>query len=818
MPQFESAKPSLKLLSFAISGLLSVYGHHATAATLTADSFVSTKAPTKNYGAQPALLLVNSTSSGRQSGLLKFNLDQSLPDGTSGSDIAKATLKVFVSKLKLAAGSSSILTVDSASNSAWKELTVTGNSAVSGSGSHIKSKIIADDSLNQWLEFDVTAAVQALNFSSPVDIAFTLDVSNGLSLSLDSKESKTTSRAAILDIVYHSQGLGVGPTGPTGATGGIGPSGPTGATGVQGPIGPTGTAGATGSTGARGATGATGGQGLTGPTGATGSTGSSGATGATGLQGPTGPAGTIGPQGAGSVVSITAGNGLTGGTITSSGTLSIDPSSAVLANSFLKQGGNAFAATAQFGSSNAQAVELLANNSRVLRFEPLSRNGMPEVNVIAGNVVNSVNPGKFGQTIAGGGAYTTDCYNRVTSQSDGSCANTLDGDFSTISGGEANSIEGAQSFIGGGNGNQISAPSGALAATISGGLQNTVSANLATVSGGGDNQAGGNDSVVGGGGANKAIGNFSAVGGGQLNTASGAYATVAGGLSNEASAAASTISGGSGGLITADGSFGTIGGGSGNQIAAASGTNLAVATIGGGLNNRVTLGGGTIAGGNSNMAGGFDAAVSGGNGNIASGRASVIPGGVSNEAQGTYSLAAGNRAKSRADGCFTWADSNNLDFNCQLPNAFMVRATGGVYFVSSINAAGSPMAGVQLSSGSGSWNSLSDRNSKREFQAVDGVEVLNKLSSIPITTWSYKTQAENIRHIGPMAQDFRSAFALGEDEKHINTIDADGVALAAIQGLNIKLAEKDRQIEQLQAQSEKLQQQLDAINARLDIQ
>jgi hypothetical protein len=41
-----------------------------------------------------------------------------------------------------------------------------------------------------------------------------------------------------------------------------------------------------------------------------------------------------------------------------------------------------------------------------------------------------------------------------------------------------------------------------------------------------------------------------------------------------------------------------------------------------------------------------------------------------------------------------------------------------------------------------------------------------------------------------MAQDFHAAFGLnGADDKHIATVDADGVALAAIQGLNQKLEE-----------------------------
>ena len=44
-----------------------------------------------------------------------------------------------------------------------------------------------------------------------------------------------------------------------------------------------------------------------------------------------------------------------------------------------------------------------------------------------------------------------------------------------------------------------------------------------------------------------------------------------------------------------------------------------------------------------------------------------------------------------------------------------------------------------------------------------------------------------------MAQDFYAAFNVGTDEKHINTVDEGGVALAAIQGLNEKLKEDDAQ-------------------------
>jgi hypothetical protein len=55
--------------------------------------------------------------------------------------------------------------------------------------------------------------------------------------------------------------------------------------------------------------------------------------------------------------------------------------------------------------------------------------------------------------------------------------------------------------------------------------------------------------------------------------------------------------------------------------------------------------------------------------------------------------------------------------------------------------------------------------------------------TIPITTWSYNGQHSGIRHMGPVAQDFYASFGIGEDDRHITTIDADGVAFASIQGL-----------------------------------
>jgi len=111
----------------------------------------------------------------------------------------------------------------------------------------------------------------------------------------------------------------------------------------------------------------------------------------------------------------------------------------------------------------------------------------------------------------------------------------------------------------------------------------------------------------------------------------------------------------------------------------------------------------------------------------------------------------------------------------------------------------------------GSVTETSDVNSKENFAAVDGREVLNRLSRIPVTSWNYKSDSPAVRHIGPMAQDFYAAFKLGQDERHIAPLDTNGIALAAIQELNQLVQEKDDQIKQLQQQNVALEARLTAL-------
>lgn len=94
----------------------------------------------------------------------------------------------------------------------------------------------------------------------------------------------------------------------------------------------------------------------------------------------------------------------------------------------------------------------------------------------------------------------------------------------------------------------------------------------------------------------------------------------------------------------------------------------------------------------------------------------------------------------------------------------------------------------------------SSRSIKQGFEPVDGLDILDRVVALPLSEWSYKSDPSDVRHIGPMAEDFREAFVLGEDAEHLAPGDAAGVALAAIQGLNRKLEEKSQRVEALEAE------------------
>jgi hypothetical protein len=235
-------------------------------------------------------------------------------------------------------------------------------------------------------------------------------------------------------------------------------------------------------------------------------------------------------------------------------------------------------------------------------------------------------------------------------------------------------------------------------------------------------------------------------------------------------------------------------------------------TIGGGNNNYTDGDYATIAGGQNNWITSTYGTIGGGSNNLTTGIYATIPGGYQNTASGDYSFAAGQNASANHQGSFVWADRYiTTTFSTDRNNQYKVRSYGGSRFE---DGAGlwvelNYSYPIETSTGAyldhtGVWTNSSDRSKKENFSTVDNQLILERLVELPITDWNYIVDDDSVRHIGPVAQDFYAAFQLGDNEKAIGTIDGDGVALAAIQGLYSRVVELERENNQLQQQIENM--------------
>jgi len=338
--------------------------------------------------------------------------------------------------------------------------------------------------------------------------------------------------------------------------------------------------------------------------------------------------------------------------------------------------------------------------------------------------------------------------------------------------------------IGGFSGNFVGA--GFFGSTIGGGgslnNSNAIFASYATIAGGLFNNIGTNAGS-------------SAIGGGVNNNiaADSAFATIAGGLLNTiaANTVSATIAGGRFNHIGTNSDYSAIGGGRDNNIAA----NATYANIAGGLFNDI--------GTNSDYS-----AIGGGRDNniAANAEYATIPGGRNNTAT-NYAFAAGYNAKATNSGAFVWSDSTGTATGSTASNSVTMRASGGYRFFT-----GTSTAGAQLLAGATAWSVLSDRNLKKDIQPVNPQLILEKLARVPVAQWHYAWEPDSAPlNLGPMAQDFKAAFFPGREDTSISTLEFDGVALAAIQGLNQKLEEQKTENAGLKERLEVLEKKLSAL-------
>jgi hypothetical protein len=121
---------------------------------------------------------------------------------------------------------------------------------------------------------------------------------------------------------------------------------------------------------------------------------------------------------------------------------------------------------------------------------------------------------------------------------------------------------------------------------------------------------------------------------------------------------------------------------------------------------------------------------------------------------------------------------------------FLAQASGGVKFFTN------PLQtlGISLAGSASSWASISDRNKKENIIQLDDGVILEKVESLPIYQYNYIGTEPGMVYRGPMAQDWHILFPSDKDPLTIDTMDLDGVSLAAIKGLSTIVRKQDAQI------------------------
>ena len=525
--------------------------------------------------------------------------------------------------------------------------------------------------------------------------------------------------------------------------------------------------------------------------------------------------------------------------------------------------GNQAGSNSFLGTLDNSPLNLRVGNRVGLRLTPGNDPGYLDFpNVLSGSSLSAVGAGVSGATLLGGGS------SLLFSAFIGSS-------FATVAGGFGNRIytNSAASVVAGGFANQIA--SNSSYSVIGGGIGNMINAMVGTISGGADNNVGtgGQGAFIGGGRANLANTTNSAVLGGSYNQIGfgGFGSVINGGTSNQILASLNaTILAGDNNIIYL-GNDSAILGGTSNVVAAAgsvaAGTqaralhsgsfvwadpspnplestapNQFVARSIGGVRFITSLGtpdvvtysyftkydyvevpAGTPGAVEhyrcedaiyTDYDCGFDASIP-----PASPISPILTGKPKD-----FSLNLGWHNPWGSSGGGGDASSGDPRTPGRQPGEYIISTnyvliTATNIYTTTNHGGFSAPAGVKLDPGAGSWSSLSDRNAKANFSPVDGAEILEKIAALPITSWNYRSQPESIRHLGPVAQDFRAAFHLGSDDTTITTTDEEGVALAAIKGLNQKVEEQAREAKAKDAKIISLENRLaeleKLINAKL---
>lgn len=245
-------------------------------------------------------------------------------------------------------------------------------------------------------------------------------------------------------------------------------------------------------------------------------------------------------------------------------------------------------------------------------------------------------------------------------------------------------------------------------------------------------------------------------------------------------------------------------------------------TVGVGFGSAVTVSGTAgFSSGASNVCSGFACTAigytvrAGGQGSVALGYRTT--------ANNDYSVAIGYRASNNTHtGTMAMGDESTTDsVRNQADNEFRIRYNGGIRLRVSTAANGNtPGAGgnvgCDLTVAVPSWTCASSRTLKENFDAVDGEDVLDRIRRIPINTWNMIGGDRQVRHLGPVAEDFYHAFPLGLGETTIGLGDIDGVNLAGVKALEARTTHLQQQLDQRTAEVTQMRGEVAALRAQVE--
>lgn len=231
-PRVRIGNAFLAAISIAVLALICAAPALAGDPVLTDDGTFHDHSGRKQAPGRAPSLLVRGTET---SAAVRFDLSM-LPGSPTGSQVAKATLKMWINRVE-SPGTLSVLRV----GNDWNEKDLGVDSGLTPAGIVAQGIEIGDDSERNFLLVDVTQAVRDWLDGTAANFGLALTgTSPKLRIAFDSKENVAGGHEPEL-IVDLSWGESYGSNGTQFLLGPQGPQGPQGPPGADGPAGPSGT-------------------------------------------------------------------------------------------------------------------------------------------------------------------------------------------------------------------------------------------------------------------------------------------------------------------------------------------------------------------------------------------------------------------------------------------------------------------------------------------------------------------------------------------------------------------------------------------------